>query len=430
MLTEPRISACRVGGRNGSAGAGGQVDTVSGILGPPQSLLAPSTPNLAEEYFGDLEQRVRSSGRPWLGWISYELGSLADTAISTAPPGNGEILAEFFPVDLPRPYPYKWGFPSTGQPPIHAGLIREWSAAGLPAASGAALQSRDSYIHSVRELLDGIQRGDWYEANLTTRFHRRLDQYPEFLEETLVTALNPAYGAVVHGSGYSYLSASPELFLQRTGDRIQTCPIKGTAPRGMTPQLDQEQRQFLEQCPKNQSEHLMVVDLARNDLGRICTPGSVVVSDFGRVEVHPAVHHLVSTIEGQLRPAVSFWNILQATWPAASITGCPKVAVTRVLSRMEPGPRGVYTGSIGVLYPNGDFQLNVAIRTVALTSDSGGGTLMVMGSGGAIVADSHPEQEWQECLMKVVPLFGILETGPLRADYRQDKQPCQAPVLH
>jgi anthranilate/para-aminobenzoate synthase component I len=272
--------------------------------------------------------------------------------------------------------------------------------------------SRDEYLESVRRLLNGIRAGDYYEANLSMRFRIPSRLSGELVATELFDALDPAFGAVVQQGGEWLVSASPELFLRRQGRTLVTRPIKGSALRHEDGDLDRVEASRLVGCPKNAAEHLMVVDLARNDLGRICEPGTVSVVDFCRVETHPAVHHLVSTITGQIDQRVDLWSILQGTWPPASITGCPKIAVTQALAREETTVRGVYTGSVGLILPGGDFQFNVAIRTVTGGLPGVDGVrVWTMGSGGAVVADSCAEAEWEECLMKASPLAGCLLQG-------------------
>jgi anthranilate/para-aminobenzoate synthase component I len=268
---------------------------------------------------------------------------------------------------------------------------------------------RATYLQSIERLQDGMSAGDWYEANLSARLAVQSRRLPMELAADLFQVLDPSCGAALMTEHQVVISASPELFVRRSGNHLVTRPIKGSAPRHGQKEADLQQLQGLLSCPKNAAEHLMVVDLARNDLGRICRPGSVRVVDYKLGETHAAVHHLVSTIEGEMPESLSLAPILQALWPPASITGCPKVAVTKALAREETSPRGLYTGAFGVLWPGGDFQFNVAIRT--LWSDApepDGSRIWTLGSGGAIVADSSPEMEWEEFLFKALPIVGAL----------------------
>jgi anthranilate/para-aminobenzoate synthase component I len=201
------------------------------------------------------------------------------------------------------------------------------------------------------------------------------------------------------------ISNSPEQYLRVEGTHIATCPIKGSIPRSEDAAADIDLRDRLAKSKKDHAEHTMVVDMARNDLGRICRAGTVEVTHPYALETHPALHHIVSTIEGQLAtPAISLSAILRATFPPASITGTPKIAAMREIQKAERTPRGYYTGAIGLLGGQGHVDLNVAIRTIVSSVCEQGGYQYEFGAGGAIVADSVPEDEYSECLAKAAPL--------------------------
>ena len=217
------------------------------------------------------------------------------------------------------------------------------------------------------------------------------------------------YGAYLDLGSTQVVANSPELFLRRRGRRVETRPIKGTRPRGEGPSDDAALAAELLHDPKERAEHVMIVDLERNDLGRVCEVGTVTVERYAAVESHPTVHHLVSTIAGRLRPEVGLADLLRATFPGGSITGAPKVRAMEIIRELEPWPRGPYTGAFGFLDPRGDLELGLAIRTACVT----GGTVRYH-AGGGIVADSDPERELAEAWLKTAALRRALGEEPRR----------------
>lgn len=191
------------------------------------------------------------------------------------------------------------------------------------------------------------------------------------------------------------MSSSPERFLLLDGDTMETRPIKGTRPRGRTPAEDAALAAELRDSPKDRAEHVMIVDLERNDLGRIARPGSVNVAEFAALETYRQVHHLTSTIRAERRSGVSLEETLRATFPGGSITGAPKVRALEIIDELEPTVRGAYTGAIGYVSAHGRTDLNIAIRTITLANG-----IAHLHVGGAIVHDSDPEQEYAETLHK------------------------------
>lgn len=255
---------------------------------------------------------------------------------------------------------------------------------------------RSDYVATVERILEDIRAGRYYELNFTQRFRRKSSVPPPVLFSRLVKKLQPSYAFYGKFDDEIIVSASPELFLHKLGNRIQTCPIKGSF----------RQPPSSAEMMKLHAEHTMVVDLARNDLGRISDQGWVHVAERETARQFGQITHLESRITG--RSGRNFHEILAKTLPAASITGTPKIISVESISEYERSPRGIYTGNCGVLQPSGELQLNVAIRTlhaVLTTDDSRRAWQYTLGSGGAIVADSDPEQEYQECLMKVAPLL-------------------------
>jgi para-aminobenzoate synthetase component 1 len=217
--------------------------------------------------------------------------------------------------------------------------------------------------------------------------------------------INPApFASYLGFDQLQVVGASPERFLRLRGDEVETRPIKGTRPRGKTPEEDQALASELKTSIKDRAENIMIVDLERNDLGRVCRFGSVKVTELGILEVFPTVFHLTSTVVGRLEDGKSGIDLLGATFPGGSITGAPKVRAMEIIDELEPTRRGVYTGAIGYLGFNGDLDLNIVIRTFVVR-----GKKAYFQAGGAVVYDSDPEAEYQETLDKGRALVDALK---------------------
>ena len=255
--------------------------------------------------------------------------------------------------------------------------------------------TRDQYAAAFAAVKDFIAAGDVYQINLTQKFLFDFEGDPAALYAALRRKQRVAYGALIRTPDLSVLSLSPELFFRREGQHMSTRPMKGTAPRGRTPREDARLKTWLAMDEKQRAENLMIVDLLRNDLGRVSRIGSVEVTDLFTVETYRSVHQMTSGITAELRSDMGLRDMLRALFPCGSVTGAPKVRAMEIIRSLECGPRGVYTGAIGHIAPGGDCQFNVGIRTVVL--DGSGGE---MGIGGGIVADSKEESEYEECLLK------------------------------
>jgi para-aminobenzoate synthetase component 1 len=259
--------------------------------------------------------------------------------------------------------------------------------------------SRDRYMASIQRVLDHIAAGDIYQLNLSQRFSRPLAAHPFDVFSSL-RRVNPSfYGAYLNCDDHVVISSSPELFLRRRGDSIETRPIKGTRPRGETREADLEFEKELLASEKEAAELAMIVDLERNDLGRICRYGAVEVVERRYVERLPTLLHTVATVRGRLRPDVQVVDILRATFPGGSISGCPKIRAIEIIDALEPNRRHVYTGAIGFIGFGGEMTLSVAIRTLLAV----GGRIYYQ-VGGGIVADSIPEAEYTETLQKAAAI--------------------------
>ena len=260
--------------------------------------------------------------------------------------------------------------------------------------------SAEAHQRSVQKALDHIAAGDIFQVNLCARMDAEFEGDPLDLFCTGVESLAPAYAAFVDSPEGAIVSFSPELFLRRTGDEVLTSPIKGTAP------LDSDIAELVASA-KNRAENVMIVDLMRNDLGRVSTPGTVRVPALVRPERH-AVWHLVSDVVGHA--PVPHEALLRATFPPGSVTGAPKVRAMEIAAELEPTSREAYTGAIGHLSPDGTLELNVAIRTFEIA-----GSRIWLGVGGGVVADSTPEGEYAELLVKARPLIKAIG-GTLSSD--------------
>lgn len=267
--------------------------------------------------------------------------------------------------------------------------------------------SRASYLHAVEKIKEHIQQGDCYEMNYCQEFFSEeaiVD--PLFLYRQLMK-ISPAPFSALYRQGPRWLlSASPERFLCKRGNRLISQPIKGTARRHATDEgADQRIREQLRSSEKERAENVMIVDLVRNDLSRVCEPGSVVVDELFGVYSFPQVHQLISTVSGELQPEVSFSTLLKATFPMGSMTGAPKKRVLELTALYEQSARGLYSGSIGYIDPEGDFDFNVVIRSLLYHERKQYLSFQV---GGGITINSVPEKEWEECLVKVAGLLKLL----------------------
>lgn len=259
---------------------------------------------------------------------------------------------------------------------------------------------REAYLDRARKVLRYIEAGDVYQVNLARRLTARTSASDVTLYRRLREFSPSSHAALLRFGDGSVICSSPELFLDLRGRRVVTRPIKGTRPRADEAWKDASLRRELEESEKDQAELTMIVDLLRNDLGRVCEYGSVRVSEPRTIEEHPTLFHQVATIEGTLRSGEDWRTLLAATFPGGSITGAPKIRAMQIIRELEPTPRGVYCGSIGWIGLNGDASFNIAIRTMVQRGEQ-----IELHAGGGIVADSSAEAEYEETEVK---LRGIL----------------------
>ncbi len=272
--------------------------------------------------------------------------------------------------------------------------------------------SRTSYLDAVSRVRDAIAAGDVYQINYTVPTGFQIVGDPVALYARLRRRQRGGYGALLAFEDRYVLSLSPELFVEVEDGMVRVRPMKGTAPRGASPEDDAARARALQIDPKSRAENLMIVDLLRNDLGRVAEIGSVEVTDLFSVEAYPTLYQMTSGITARLRPDVDFPELLRAIFPCGSVTGAPKIRAMEIIRDLELHPRGIYTGAIGYAAPGGAARFSVAIRTITVDGDGMG----EMGIGSGIVYDSDAEAEYEECLLKARFLteeeepFQLLET--------------------
>lgn len=259
---------------------------------------------------------------------------------------------------------------------------------------------RTDHVEAIEKCLAAIRAGEVYQACVCTRFYGQLDGAPIDFFSDLVAATRPAKAAFLQGDWGAVASFSPETFLRRTGNIVTSSPIKGTIPADADPSI-------LSASEKDIAENVMIVDLVRNDLGRVAVTGSVRVDDLLSVVPAPGVWHLVSRVAAIVPPEVDNQQLVEATWPPASVTGTPKIRAADLLADWEAQARGVYCGAVGFAGGGNSLDLNVAIRTVEISPTGA----LELGVGGGITIDSIPEAEWQECLDKAASIVGRHQHG-------------------
>lgn len=271
--------------------------------------------------------------------------------------------------------------------------------------------TEDDYIHSIKRIKELIAAGDTYQVNFTINANIEIDVPPFPLFCRLLKTHPVPYAAYINGENWQILSISPELFLQKKGNILQSRPMKGTIRRGLMLCDDLKSAESLQNSEKDRAENVMILDMMRNDIGKICAHGSITIPQMFQIEKYRSLFQMTSTICGTLLDIFTLSDIFEATFPASSITGAPKHRTMEIISSLEDAPRGVYTGSIGLFTPRGDFTLNVAIRTLVHTEGK-----YTLGIGSGIVWDSDPEKEFAEVhlkshfAIKPLPVFEIIET--------------------
>lgn len=271
-----------------------------------------------------------------------------------------------------------------------------------------------AYRSKVRCIKDYIAAGDVYQVNLTYPMSFSFHGDPVALYRDLRGCAGAPMGAYLDFGDTAILSASPERFFRVEGRTIETRPIKGTRPRGRTPQEDTALKHALRHSAKDRAENLMIVDLMRNDLGRVCEYGSISVPSLCDIRSYETVHHMVSRVSGFLRDGVGPGDVFRALFPGGSVTGAPKIRAVEIIDELEDGPRGVYTGAMGYIRSRGEMDMAMAIRTLVIRNGEGHYHV-----GGGIVADSDPDEEYQETLNKAAVLMNALDINNARLSQRK-----------
>jgi para-aminobenzoate synthetase/4-amino-4-deoxychorismate lyase len=342
-------------------------------------------------FFDDLERAL--AGGLWAaGYFAYELGYLFEKRLapllhSRRPPGPLAWIGLF-------------------EEPVASVPEEEFGSDGSPGRSFVSSlrlnTTRGEYVDSVERIRSHLADGETYQVNFTMKYRFDLNGSPEALYESLRRRQRVSYAAYVLDGERAVISLSPELFLRRDGDTIRVKPMKGTARRGGGLE-DEELAAWLAADAKNRAENVMIVDMVRNDLGRISPPGGVRVPQIFEIERYETLFQMTSTVEADVPREASWFDVMRTLFPCASVTGAPKVRTMELIAGLEKEPRGVYTGSIGYISPEGNACFNVAIRTIVVDRTGVG----EMGVGSGVVYDSDPLNEFDECLLKAEFLSGL-----------------------
>jgi len=267
------------------------------------------------------------------------------------------------------------------------------------------LETKDSYIEKIERILSDIQRGDYYETNFCMPLQAKgllNDAFAHFSK--MNNATEAPHAVYFNGNNLQLLCTSPERFIQKKGNAIISQPIKGTIKRGANSFEDEENKTALRTSKKERSENIMIVDLVRNDLSRIAEKSSVQVTSLCELHTFKTLHHLISTVEAKLPSNITFTQILAATFPMGSMTGAPKISAVQHMEKLEVLDRGIYSGTFGVIEPNGNFDFNVIIRSAVYNKEKKQTTIKV---GSAITHASNAEAEYDECLLKAASTLSI-----------------------
>jgi para-aminobenzoate synthetase/4-amino-4-deoxychorismate lyase len=360
----------------------------------PRAVFVARAPGEVERVLEEAEAARRASGGTLAGYLAYEAGLALEPKLLP-------LAAERSGADGPL----VWFGLFDAATPIPASEVPQWlaqrSKGGRASIGPLDPQiSTGAYLEAFEALQESIRAGDIYQANLTFRLAGTARGDPLALYAAIRPAAQAGYGGLVFDGSHWLLSFSPELFFALKRGAAKVKPMKGTRPRGRTPEEDAEMAVELAGSVKDKAENLMIVDLMRNDLSRVAEAGSVRVEKPFAVESYPTVHQMTSTVRATLREGKGAIDMIRALFPCGSITGAPKIRAMELIDRVERDARGPYCGAIGRIGPGEDAAFNVAIRTIRLTPGENDKHHAVLGVGGAIVADSDGMGEWRECLIK------------------------------
>lgn len=362
------------------------------VFREPSAVITAATRHELPRAFAEIDEAQRKG--KWLaGWMSYELGHALE---ETFQPPRG-LLLEFGIFDAPG-----------HNPPVDWLYTRD-----IPELEFTPSWTEAEYLSRYKAVQAYLKSGDCYQVNLTFPLTANSEASPTQIYAAFRRRQPGRYGGIVSLGETDIVSFSPELFFERQGQNMRMRPMKGTRPRAADPDADARLLSEMKAEPKSRAENLMIVDLLRNDLSRLCKPGSVKVPELFALETYPTLHQMTSQVTGTLREDLSWRDIMASLFPCGSVTGAPKIRAMEIIDELESRPRGAYCGSIGYIAPNGDASFSVAIRTVQMR----GGTLTYdVGSG--VVLDSDGPDEYRECLLKArifdTPEDGVIET------YRQE----------
>ena len=370
-------------------------DRYSYIAWKPEEVFQGHIKDLSKAHFYDF---ISSFSRDYFvaGYIGYETCQWIEDLPSPGPKDkpNPDIYLAAYPKFIVFDHIQRsWACWYKDTPPVLPRSPRKQTKSGASKMLGFN-QSKDTYLENVGHVLDHIKAGDVYQINYTQRvyFNCRQDLFDLYLRLKEIQPVS--YAAFINLGHGAVISGSPELFLRLKNDAVLSKPMKGTRKRSQRATLDRRLRQELKESEKDQAENVMIVDLMRNDLGRFCDYGSVKVPKLYVVEGYETVYQMVSYVRGMIKNGTRISDMIRAIFPPGSITGAPKKRAMEIIYQLEPHQRGVYCGAIGYFFQD-KMTLNVAIRTLELWDGEG-----VLGIGGGIVADSDPELEYEESILK------------------------------
>lgn len=373
------------------------------LFSDPQEIVTAFEPGEVADALRRLEAGL-AKGLHAAGFFAYELGYALEPKIAgLMPPGRNVPLIWFGLYKKPR---------AMDEAEVDHWLATHSRSGSYEFTSVSHAWSRDDYLTRFVQVQENIRSGDIYQLNLTFKARFKLSGSPLTFYRDMRRRQRVAYAAIVDTGAVTVLSASPELFVEQHGRIVETRPMKGTASRAGTPEADAEAKRVLSTDVKQRAENLMIVDLMRNDLGRMAEVGSVEVTDLFTVETYRTLHQMTSGVRAKLKDGVGLSELVRAIFPPGSVIGAPKIRAMELIADLETEPRGVYCGSIGHVAPNGDAHFNVAIRSPVIFRDGRG----EMGIGSGVVYDSDGGREYAECLLKMKFLtdppktFELIET--------------------
>ncbi len=375
----------------------------------PESRLVCKKDDPACEFFKKAEKYL-AQGYYLAGWFAYEFAYLLEPVLRK----NLESVQKDTPLAslgvFTEPHVFDHlqnSFAGAGPWPVS----KKTALADFEVSNLRLNEEQERYFANIRRIKSYIETGDTYQVNYTLKLLFSLSGMPEMLYKTLRRGQSVSYGAYLRDETRRIMSFSPELFFKKEKTSCTVRPMKGTSRRGITLDEDAQLSEFLHGDEKNRSENIMIVDLLRNDLGRICRPGTVTTESLFDVETYETLHQMTSTVKGTVADGVNLEKIFRSLFPCGSVTGAPKIRTMQIIHELESSPRNIYTGAIGFITPTGDMKFNVPIRTLILQDNEG-----EMGLGSGVVYDSDAQKEWDECHLKgrflstPSPDFQLIET--------------------